>query len=90
MNSTPPADPVTPTDQPTTPQPRPTKRAKHNQDAAVAAKKRGAKLRDAVANKIKRQMKRSSQRKSRVKPMSKSAQRSRGNAQTRRRKESRG
>ena len=63
---------------------------KHIQDAATAAKKRGGKLRDAVANKMKRQMKRSTQRKSRVAPMSKSAGRSRGNAQTRKRKESRG
>ncbi len=90
MNSLAAADPTSPNEQPTTPQPRPTKRSKHNQDAATAAKKRGGKLRDAVANKMKRQMKRSTQRKSRVAPMSKSAGRSRGNAQTRKRKESRG
>jgi hypothetical protein len=91
MNLTATADDVTPTDAPTpTPTPQPKKRAKHNQDAATASKKRGGKLRDAIANKMKRRMKVSSQRKSRVAPMSKSAARSRGNAKTRRRKESRG
>jgi len=70
-----------------TPQSRkPTKRAKDKQNAASKAK--DGKAREAIANNQKRTMQRHTQRKSRVKPLTRSSGRGRGNAQSRRRKES--
>ena len=66
----------------------PTKRAKDNHDAAASAHKQGWKSREAVAKTHKRALFRHTQRKSRAQPLTKSAARSRGNAETRRRKES--
>lgn len=63
-----------------------TKRAKDKQNAAAHAK--DGKAREAIANNLKRTMRRRTQRKSRVKPLTRSSGRGRGNAQTRRRKES--
>lgn len=66
-----------------------TKRAKDKENAAAAANKHGRKASEAIANNLKRTMRRHVQRKSRVKPLTKSSGSGRGNAQTRRRKESR-
>jgi len=63
-----------------------TKRAKDKQNSAAKAK--DGKAREAIANDQKRSMQRHVQRKSRVKPLTRSSGRGRGNAQTRRRKES--
>ena len=63
-----------------------TKRAKDNENDATSAKKHGRKGSEAIANNSKRNMQRHVQRKSRVKPLTKSSG-SRGNAQTRRRKQ---
>ena len=63
-----------------------TKRAKDKENDAATAKKHGRKGSEAIANNSKRSMQRHIQRKSRVKPLTKSSG-SRGNAQTRRRKQ---
>ncbi len=66
-----------------------TKRAKDKENDADAANKQGRKASEAIANNLKRTMRRHVQRKSRVKPLTKSSASGRGNALTRRRKESR-
>jgi len=66
-----------------------TKRAKDKQNAAAMANKQGRKASEAIAKGQKRSMRRHVQRKSRVRPLTRSAASGRGNAQTRRRKESR-